>query len=112
MPEANPIAAILEYSGADLHRVRERGWHPVKCPYHDDRQASASVNLEKGAFRCHGCGVKGTAVALVMNQEGLNFQDAVRRTEEISGTSLGDVRKSAPNEKPRRVSRWRDRLFA
>lgn len=32
----------------------------VRCPFHDDRQASLSVNVEKGAWKCHaGCGQGG-----------------------------------------------------
>ena len=39
---------------------------PVRCfdagaHRHDDRNASASLNLAHGAFRCHGCGLKGGA---------------------------------------------------
>lgn len=30
-----------------------------KCPVHDDRVASARVNVEKGVWYCHACGAKG-----------------------------------------------------
>src|SRR5687768_8646160 len=31
----------------------------VKCPIHDDRVASLSINLQKGAWYCWGCGKGG-----------------------------------------------------
>ena len=30
------------------------------CPFHDDRNPSCSINIEKGVFFCHACGEKGT----------------------------------------------------
>ena len=38
-------------------RGRER---PFRCPVHDDRHASASVNVIKGLWVCYSCGAKGT----------------------------------------------------
>lgn len=35
------------------------GWQAVRCPFHDDRRASGSINPDKGFYRCHGCGVNG-----------------------------------------------------
>ena len=32
---------------------------PFRCPSHDDRQASASVNVLKGVWFCHACQAKG-----------------------------------------------------
>lgn len=107
----NPLAAVLEHYGADLHRTQETGWRPIKCPYHEDRTASASVNLSKGGFRCHGCGVAGDAIKLVMTQEGLGYADAVAFIEQVSGQSLADVRRPAPRDAPRVRSKWRHTLF-
>lgn len=72
------IAGVLEHYGADLSRVRASGWRPVRCPFHDDRNASAGVNLDKNAFACHACGMKGDAISLIKKREGLDFNDAIR----------------------------------
>ena len=37
-------------------------WVSVKCPYHDDTTASASLNRKDDRFKCHGCGHTTTAV--------------------------------------------------
>lgn len=36
----------------------------VLCPSHGDRNASMRINVAKGAFMCHGCGIKGGMIRL------------------------------------------------
>jgi DNA primase len=105
------IAVVLEHYGADLSRVRETGWRPLRCPFHDDRTASASVNLAKNAFACHACAVKGDSIGLIKHQEGLDYKGALQFIQEVLGQSVGDVRRPATTRK-RPTSQWRDRLFA
>lgn len=74
------MVKVLKHYGAD--RVPEaRGWTPMRCPFHEDKNASASVNAE--AFHCHACGISGDAFKIIMEQEGLSFKDAVTRAQEI-----------------------------
>jgi DNA primase len=106
------IAAVLEHYGADVHRVSETGWRPVKCPFHDDRLASGSVNLSKNGFRCHACGVHGDAIGLVMEREGMGYIDALSFASSVLGASIPDVPRSARRrEAKRQPSQWRTRLF-
>jgi DNA primase len=105
------IAEVLEHYGADLARVRETGWRPMRCPFHKDNRASASVNLAKGGFNCHGCGVKGDAISLIKSQEGLDYQGAIQFAEEILGRSCGGVRRPARKTAAEQRSQWRDTLF-
>lgn len=51
---AEELSALL---GQPLNPNREE--NPIRCPLHDDRHASASVNLRKGVWNCQGCGSKG-----------------------------------------------------
>ena len=32
----------------------------IRCPFHDDKNPSCSINTEKNTFICHACGEKGT----------------------------------------------------
>jgi hypothetical protein len=52
-------------------------WQPVRCPFHDDRHASASLNLHSKRFNCHACGVHGDAIDLVMEAESMTIREAV-----------------------------------
>lgn len=54
MQIAEELSALL---GQPLNPNREE--NPIRCPLHDDRHASASVNLRKGVWNCQGCGSSG-----------------------------------------------------
>src|SRR5262245_26811798 len=45
-------------------------WASIRCPFHEDRKPSASVNLESGSFRCFSCG------------ESFRFRDLLARVGE------------------------------
>ena len=58
------------------------------CPFHQEKTPSFSVNPSKGFYKCFGCGKGGTAFNFLMEMEGLNFPEAVKRVAEISGVML------------------------
>jgi CHC2 zinc finger len=63
------IATVLDHYGANVH-VPLTGWHSVRCPFHDDHQASARINVALDAFICLRCGVKaGSALRLIESRE-------------------------------------------
>ena len=47
----------------------------VICPFHDERTASLSINLEAGKFQCFGCGAKGNTLEFVVLMERKNPDD-------------------------------------
>ncbi len=81
---------------ADLVRIIEP-YAPLKkkganwmgcCPFHQEKTPSFSVNPSKGFYKCFGCGKGGSAFNFVMEIEGLNFPEAIKRIAEISGIPL------------------------
>lgn len=81
---------------ADLVRIIEP-YAPLKkkganwmgcCPFHQEKTPSFSVNPSKGFYKCFGCGKGGSAFNFVMEMEGLNFPEAIKRIAEISGVPL------------------------
>jgi DNA primase len=78
------IEAVLDKYGCD-YDPGKGGNQQVKCPFHEDTHASASVNLDKGLFNCYGCAVAGDGIELLMDQEGLEFLEAKRLAEELAG---------------------------
>lgn len=81
---------------ADLVRIIEP-YAPLKkkganwmgcCPFHQEKTPSFSVNPAKGFYKCFGCGKGGSAFNFVMEMEGLNFPEAIKRIAEISGIPL------------------------
>ena len=100
---------------ADLVRIIEP-YAPLKkkganwmgcCPFHQEKTPSFSVNPSKGFYKCFGCGKGGTAFNFVMEIEGLNFPEAIKRVAEISGIPLPepiDDQKYEENKK-----RWQEK---
>jgi DNA primase len=58
------------------------------CPFHQEKTPSFSVNPAKGFYKCFGCAKGGNAFTFVMEIEGLNFPEAIKRVAEISGVPL------------------------
>lgn len=82
---------VLEYYGVD-HPPEGPGWKTIPCPFHNDSHASARSN-GKG-FICNGCGVRGDALALIMEREGIGYLDSVHKYEEISGEGIQKVQRT------------------
>lgn len=97
------ISVILEYYGARVHT--RRGWFSMKCPFHDDSHASASVSLDENAFACFACQMKGDGYGIIMKKEGVQFNEAVNIAKRIfdqSGKALPQ-RSSRGGGLPRRT---------
>ena len=79
-----------------------------RCPFHDDKTPSLSVNVNKNLFHCFGCGEKGDAVALVEKVKGFGFQEALRYLADLSGveavaeTSIPRTLSAAALQAPKR----------
>ena len=84
------IRAILEHYGASIRSTH--GQVNLKCPFHSDTHQSGSANLDKNIFICFACGVQGNSIQIICNQEGLNFNEAKRFAEGITGDSSSNVR--------------------
>lgn len=61
------------------------------CPFHNERTPSFNVREDKGIFKCFGCGKGGDAFSFVMESEGLNFPDAIKRLAERANIKLEDA---------------------
>ena len=84
------IKGILEHYGATI-----RGTHGqvnLKCPFHGDSHQSGTANLDKNIFMCFACGVQGNSLQIICKQEGLNFNEAKRFAEGITGEVSSEVR--------------------
>ena len=58
------------------------------CPFHQEKTPSFSVSPAKGFYKCFGCGKGGSVYNFLMEMEGLNFPEAIKRVAEISGVML------------------------
>jgi len=68
--------------------------YSARCPFHEERSPSFSVNPDKQFYYCFGCGAGGNALTFLMEYENVEFPQAV---ESLAG--------SAGMEVPREPSR-------
>lgn len=101
-PPIRPV--IAHYGGDDLPEAIN--WRQCKCPFHDDRNASASyiAHEEHQAFKCHGCGVQGDAISLIKISESCEYREALKVLEHITGQAYGTGAPPPPKKyKPVRI---------
>ena len=79
-----------------------------RCPFHDDRSPSFSVNPVDKLYYCFGCGARGDVITFVRESEQLDFTGAVEWLAERFHVPL-EYEESSPEQDEAR--RRRDRLY-
>jgi DNA primase len=90
-----------------LRRVGAR-W-TGRCPFHEERTPSFSVNPAEKLFYCFGCGKGGDLIDFVEESEGLDFAEAVEWLAERTGVEL-EYEQTSPHAEAGR--RRRERLLS
>ncbi len=90
-----------------LRRVGSR-W-TGRCPFHEERTPSFSVNPERKLYHCFGCGAGGDVISFVRETEGLDFVQAVELLADRYRVQL-EYEEDAPELEAGR--RRRERLLA
>lgn len=58
------------------------------CPFHDEKTPSFYVNDQKQFYHCFGCGAHGDAISWMVDQQGLQFMDAVKELAAMAGMEV------------------------
>ena len=74
------MTRVMAHYGLDTGPLSSN-WRAVKCPFHDDSSASASVC--NSGFCCHACGIKGNAVTMVAMVEACSNRDAMSLIKDL-----------------------------
>lgn len=80
-----------------------------RCPFHEERSASFSVNADLNLYHCFGCGKGGDVVTFVRETEGLDFVGAIEWLAERFRVTL-EYEEISPQADDAR--RQRERLYA
>ena len=96
-----PFERVLEYY--DLSPAKPGGPQlKLKCPFHDDRTPSLSVNTDKDIFRCFGCPAKGNVLDFIALMEKFpenpTYQAALKALE-ITGNDPANFKKEKTPQK-------------
>ncbi len=58
------------------------------CPFHTEKSPSFNVSATRKTYHCFGCGAGGTAIRFLMEHDGLQFGEALRRLAEAAGIRI------------------------
>ncbi len=92
------IVSLFASFGVRL-TARGKGW-VGRCPWHEDKEPSLSVDREKGLYHCFGCGESGDVVSLVEKVRGVGFREALEYLKSHTG-SLPSARQRDGRRIPR-----------
>lgn len=73
--------------------------YSVLCPVHGDQNASMRINVEKGLFICHGCGVRG-GMAKLGRLVGVRYRNDVEDEMSTFVAKLDKLKKGPKQEAP------------
>jgi DNA primase len=62
--------------------------YSARCPFHDEKTPSFSVNPEKQFYYCFGCGAGGNALGFVMEYDNVEFPQAVEQLAQNVGMEV------------------------
>lgn len=86
---------IVELIGERLELRRSGANHMARCPFHDEKTPSFSVNQDRQFYYCFGCNAGGNAIGFVMAYDNLDFLGAVRLLAARAGLEIPSVADSA-----------------
>src|ERR1700689_4002735 len=78
------------------------------CPFHNEKTPSFHVDVDKGYFKCFGCGKAGDAISFVRETEQLSFTEAVEALGQRFGVPIEYEAGSGPTREERSL---RQELF-
>lgn len=72
------------------------------CPFHDEKTPSFTVSPVRRTYHCFGCGEHGDAIKFVMEQNALNFPEALRHLAGQVGVHIPETRRESPQQRAAR----------
>jgi DNA primase len=105
--EALEVAVdMVDLIGARTPLRRSGARYVGRCPFHDERTPSFSVDPVKKVYYCFGCQRGGDHIAFVRETENLDFAAAVETLADRYGVRL-EYEQSSPADERRRAERGR-----
>jgi len=71
------------------------------CPFHNEKTPSFNVDVDKGFFKCFGCGKAGDAITFVRETEQLSFTEAVEALGQRYGVAIQYEEGAGPSREER-----------
>jgi len=107
--EVKAAADIVAVVSARTQLRKTGARYMGRCPFHEERTPSFSVNAADKLYYCFGCGAKGDLITFVRDTEQLDFAGAVEWLADRFNVQL-EYEETSPQQDARR--RRRDRLLS
>jgi DNA primase len=102
-------ADFVDVVSARTQLRKSGGRYSGRCPFHDERTPSFSVNAVDKLYYCFGCGAKGDLITFVRETEGLDFAGSIEWLGERFRVPI-EYEESSPQQDAAR--KRRERLVA
>ncbi|MEI7750092.1 MAG: DNA primase [Candidatus Moraniibacteriota bacterium] len=99
VPEIKSKLNIVDVVGSYLRLTKAGAYWKACCPFHNEKTPSFTVNEERQAFHCFGCGKGGDIFSFIEEIEGIEFREALKLLAERAGVEVPAYRKSSVFEK-------------
>jgi DNA primase len=106
--DVKAAADIVAVIGGRTQLRKSGPRYVARCPFHEERTPSFSVNAVEGFYYCFGCGAKGDAITFVRETEQLDFAGAVEWLADRFNVQI-EYEETTPQQDARR--RRRERLL-
>ena len=107
--EVKAVADIVAVVSARTQLRKVGGRYTGRCPFHEERTPSFSVNATEKLYYCFGCGAKGDLITFVRETEQLDFAGAIEWLADRFNVRL-EYEETSPQQDAHR--RRRERLLS
>ena len=84
---------IIDVIGATLELQPQGRNFVARCPWHNDRRPSMTVNQERQTWKCWPCDIGGDVFSFVMRRDGVDFPAAIRTLAEVAGIPVEEYQR-------------------
>ncbi|MDQ3164023.1 MAG: CHC2 zinc finger domain-containing protein, partial [Actinomycetota bacterium] len=77
MQDVRAAADMVEVVSGRTQLRRSGARYVGRCPFHEERTPSFSVNAVDKYYHCFGCGKSGDVITFVRDTEGLDFVETI-----------------------------------
>ncbi|MEE9413410.1 MAG: DNA primase [Methylococcales bacterium] len=79
---------LIELISARVPLKKTGSNYTARCPFHNEKTPSFSVNPLKQFYYCFGCGASGDAISFLTNHDRLSFPEAIEELAALAGVDI------------------------
>ena len=92
---------IVELIGETVNLTKKGKYFVGRCPFHNEKTPSFKVDLNKGTYRCFGCGKYGDIISFLQERDGLTFVEAIKELGKRYSVEVKDSPETTEETKTR-----------